>query len=354
MSTSIRLKKSSVSSNAPTTGDIDYGELAINYADGKLYYKTSSNTIDYFGASSIGGGGYWTQNGSDVYYNTGNVGIGVTSPGEALEVDGNIEITGEFIGDLRGPITFKAEAGENLTLGDAVYISGVSGQTPIVSKADADDASKMPAFGLVEATTTSGNPCTVITFGTFIGYDTVNTNNSPTWALGDTLYIDTTPGGLTNVPPTGESSLIQNIGKVQRVDSTDGRIKVGGAGRTNATPNLNEGRLFVGNASNQAVADGTIHVDIANTRVGINDTTPSYTLDVNGTFRTTGNSIIGDGVGDTLTINAGTIDVPSISSGTDNTVLVYNGTSIVTDEIDPRVWGSTLVDGSGTANKIAK
>jgi hypothetical protein len=354
MATSIRLKKSAVSSNAPTTGDIDYGELAINYNDGKLYYKTSSDTIDYFGASSIGGGGYWTLNGSDVYYNTGNVGIGVTAPGEALEVDGNIEITGDFIGDLRGPVTFKAQASENLTLGDVVYISGVSGQTPTVGKADADDATKMPAFGLVSATTTSGNPCTVVTFGTFIGYDTVNTPNSPTWALGDTLYVSTTAGGLTNVAPTGESSLIQNIGKVQRIDATDGRIKVGGAGRTNATPNLNEGRLFVGNASNQAVADGTIHVDIANTRVGINDTTPSYTLDVNGTFRTTGNSIIGDGVGDTLTINAGTIDVPSISAGTDNTVLVYNGTSIVTDEIDSRVWGSTLVDGSGTTNKIAK
>ena len=54
MGTSIRLKKSAVSTNAPGTGDIDYGELAINYNDGKLYYKTSSNTIDFFGASSIG------------------------------------------------------------------------------------------------------------------------------------------------------------------------------------------------------------------------------------------------------------------------------------------------------------
>jgi hypothetical protein len=54
MGTSIRLKKSAVSTNAPDTGDIDYGELAINYNDGKLYYKTSSNTIDFFGASSIG------------------------------------------------------------------------------------------------------------------------------------------------------------------------------------------------------------------------------------------------------------------------------------------------------------
>src|SRR6056300_394524 len=107
MSTSIRLKKSAVTSNAPTTGDIDYGELAINYADGKLYYKTSSNTIDYFGSVGAGGTSLWTLNGSDIYYNSGNVGIGVTDPGEALEVDGNVEITGEFIGDLRGPVTFK-------------------------------------------------------------------------------------------------------------------------------------------------------------------------------------------------------------------------------------------------------
>ena len=354
MGTSIRLKKSAVSTNAPGTGDIDYGELAINYNDGKLYYKTSSDTIDFFGASSIGGGGYWTKNGSDVYYNSGNVGIGVTSPGEALEVDGNVEITGEFIGDLRGPVTFKAQASEDLTLGDVVYISGISGQTPTVGKADADDAAKMPAFGLVQATTTSGNPCTVVTFGTFVGYDTVNTNNSPTWSVGDTLFVDTTAGGLTNVAPSGESALIQNIGKVQRVDASDGRIKVGGAGRTNATPNLNEGRLFVGNANNQAVADDTVHIDIANTRVGINDTTPTFTLDVNGTFRTTGNTTLGDAGADTVTINATTVDIPNVAAGTDNTVLVYNGSTILTDEIDSRVWGSTLIDGSGTANTIAK
>ena len=164
--------------------------------------------------------------------------------------DGDLEVTnGDIIGDLRGPVVFQAKASEALTKGDVVYISGVSGQTPTVGKADADDSAKMPAFGLVQSDTSLNNTCTIVTFGTFIEYDT----STPGWSLGDTLYVSTTAGSLTNTAPTGESSLVQNIGKVQRVDSTDGRIKVGGAGRSNATPNLNDGNIFIGNASNQAV-----------------------------------------------------------------------------------------------------
>lgn len=44
----VLLKKSSVSANAPGTGNLDYGEVAINYADGRLYYKNSSNVIKNF------------------------------------------------------------------------------------------------------------------------------------------------------------------------------------------------------------------------------------------------------------------------------------------------------------------
>lgn len=49
----VLLKKSSVSSNVPGTGDLDYGEIAINYADGRLYYKNSSNEIKNFVDSDI-------------------------------------------------------------------------------------------------------------------------------------------------------------------------------------------------------------------------------------------------------------------------------------------------------------
>jgi hypothetical protein len=63
MSNRIVLKKSSTIGKIPQASDLEYGELAINYADGKLYYKNSNNAIDEFvsssatvaGVASIGG-----------------------------------------------------------------------------------------------------------------------------------------------------------------------------------------------------------------------------------------------------------------------------------------------------------
>jgi len=52
MSNQIILKKSSVGAKVPTTSDLVYGELALNYADGKLYFKDSSNTIQHLGSST--------------------------------------------------------------------------------------------------------------------------------------------------------------------------------------------------------------------------------------------------------------------------------------------------------------
>lgn len=43
--TVIKLKRSADPGNTPLPGNIDYGEVAINYADGKLFYKTAGATI---------------------------------------------------------------------------------------------------------------------------------------------------------------------------------------------------------------------------------------------------------------------------------------------------------------------
>ena len=41
----ILLKRSSISGKIPDSSDLSYGELALNYTDGVLYYKNSSNAI---------------------------------------------------------------------------------------------------------------------------------------------------------------------------------------------------------------------------------------------------------------------------------------------------------------------
>lgn len=57
MANKIILKKSSVVGKEPLVTDLDYGELALNYADGRLYFKTADNQIDSF---ATGGGGSGT------------------------------------------------------------------------------------------------------------------------------------------------------------------------------------------------------------------------------------------------------------------------------------------------------
>jgi hypothetical protein len=45
MTNKITIKRSSVPGKVPAAGDLDFGELAINYADGNLFFKNSSNTV---------------------------------------------------------------------------------------------------------------------------------------------------------------------------------------------------------------------------------------------------------------------------------------------------------------------
>jgi hypothetical protein len=53
----IILKKSSVVDKVPLPADLAYGELALNYADSKLFFKKPDNTIGTIGGASGGGGG---------------------------------------------------------------------------------------------------------------------------------------------------------------------------------------------------------------------------------------------------------------------------------------------------------
>ena len=241
-----------------------------------------------------------------------------------LAVGGELEVTGDIIGDLRGATLFKAQAGETLAKGDVVYISGISGNTTVVSKADADDAAKMPAFGLVAAAASSGNPVDVYTFGELSGLDTSS------FSEGDELFVSTTTGTLTNSAPTGESSKLQKIAKVTRSDNSAGSVFIMGAGRSNAVPNLDDGDIFIGNASNQAVS-ATLDTSIVPENGNLYHTTERVQDVTGGQFVTngthTGISFAYDDANDgaiDATVSLASFDTDDLSEGSTN--LYYTST----------------------------
>jgi hypothetical protein len=56
MATIIKLKGSAVPNLAPSVNDLSYKEVALNYADGRLYYKNAAGQIAYFSAGATAGG----------------------------------------------------------------------------------------------------------------------------------------------------------------------------------------------------------------------------------------------------------------------------------------------------------
>ncbi len=170
----------------------------------------------------------------------------ITFPDE----DGNVAILqGESLPKALSFPVKNPSSDTTLLKGQIVYISGYSGNKPEVSLASSSTSATMPAFGFIQKNISPEQEGYVVYSGLFKNIDTNSSYNE-----GDTLYVsDSTPGSFVNSPPSG-GSLIQNIGKIIRADSSNGEIIVGGAGRTNATPNLDQGYFFLGNTSNQAFA----------------------------------------------------------------------------------------------------
>jgi hypothetical protein len=127
MANTVKLKKSSVLGKIPQSADLDYGELALNYADGKLYFKDSSNVIQLFGASSATD----TLTNQAVNNSTiNNTSIGATTPSTgaftSLSATGNITAGQNLVsnfssGDEGGEITLNKPA-TNTTISTSVTI----------------------------------------------------------------------------------------------------------------------------------------------------------------------------------------------------------------------------------------
>lgn len=181
-------------------------------------------------------------------------------------------------------IACKNTSGVAISKGDPVYITGTVGTSFIIqiAKADASDSAKMPAVGLAETDLGLNAEGFVIVSGVLknLTTDPLSTSDG-TPSSNDTVYVKA-GGGLTRTKPTGSGNLIQNVGKVGRVNSANaGSLAVSTIMRTNDVPNLTTGKIWVG-SSTYTTESTVVHLDETNGRMGIGTTSPGYKLDVNG------------------------------------------------------------------------
>ena len=294
------LRTNETASDPSTPIDGEGGIIYTKSADGKLYYKsnevseveisangghTDEDIEDIAGALVVTGG---TKTGISIAYNDadGDMDFLVDHDAAANFVaaehyrwDNDIQSTAtinhvNLSSDTPGEtevlvmndgdavwghgekihIQVRNDEGSTISAGQPLYSKGEIGGSNriLVGICDANDSAKMPCIGIAhsEMNTTS----TKDNFAVVSGIYNTNLSGFTSLAVGDNLYIQD-DGSLSQTKPTGETSLIQNVGIVLRTNGTicQGML-VSAIGRTNDVPNLDQNALFIGNASNQAVA----------------------------------------------------------------------------------------------------
>jgi len=151
-------------------------------------------------------------------------------------------------------IECKNTSGSTITKGTPVYVTGTVGTSfrVEVAPADAGNSAKMPAVGVLETDLANNGEGYAVTGGLLKNLTTDPIDGTNT-ASNNTIYVKS-GGGLTMTKPTG-TNLIQNIGKVARVNSSNaGSIIVSSILRTNDLPNIAQNNIWLGNSSSVPTA----------------------------------------------------------------------------------------------------
>jgi len=154
---------------------------------------------------------------------------------QVMETDGNGNLSFNDVHTMLEDVY----SGEAITKGDPLYISGSQGAKPIVYKADAAIASKMPVTYIALETVGANTNTRGIILGLIEGI------NLTGYAVGTEVYI-AAGGGWTSTRPTG-SAIIQILGYVTK-EGSGGKGLILNPGPANL-PNLQTGYVWVGNNS---------------------------------------------------------------------------------------------------------
>lgn len=138
MASKIILKKSSVAAKAPVAGDLEFGELAINYTDSKLYFKKADGSIDAFTSAAAS---------APVTSVGGN--IGAVTDAQLLASIKNVDGTGsgldaDFLDGLNASAFYLASNPNGYTSNTGT-VTSVGATAPLVSSGGTAPSISIPA-----------------------------------------------------------------------------------------------------------------------------------------------------------------------------------------------------------------
>jgi hypothetical protein len=187
--TPISIYYSSTASNTPTAGNLVAGELAINTADGKLFYKDSAGVVQVIGTK----GGVGSSTTTQVLYNSSGLIVGsanMTFSGTTLTLANDASISGLTVGKGGGSVSNNTAVGVGVLAATATGggNNGLGWNTLVsVTSGSANDA-----FGQQTL-----NKTTTGSYNDAFGYQTLynNTTGSSNVAFGAlALNANTTAG----------------------------------------------------------------------------------------------------------------------------------------------------------------
>jgi hypothetical protein len=197
----------------------------------------------------------------------GNIGIGTTSPSELLTINGNIRL---------GPAADS----------NADYFIKSSGQLTIAANDASTQDASFTSLSMVSGVSTNQSVITVVGSSTlkYMSFATSNTERMRIDSTGNVGIGTSTPTQMLHIQKSGSDNYIKvdagstNSNNYSGIMFTEHNINFGWSLRFSA---LNDG-LYISYQDNTPAFTDLVSFNRANNSVGINTTSPAYTLDVNG------------------------------------------------------------------------
>jgi hypothetical protein len=352
--TPISIYYSATTTNVPTAGNLVAGELAINTADGKLFYKDSSGVVQVIAGK--GGAGVAGGSNTQVQYNSSGSLAGsanMTFNGTTFTLANDASISGLTVGKGSGTTTQST----------AIGAAALSGSNSV-------GYNTAVGYFALQLNTSGAN-------NTAVGNQALNVNTSgiQNTGIGSFALFSNTTGGSNNV--LGQSAMYYNttgsnntaVGQsaLQSNTTASNNTAVGyqaGYSNTTGTPNT-----FIGNAAGYANSTGGANTALGyasgyNNTKGLGNTFIGYQSGF--TFNdTTGaniyNTFVGTNSGYSVTTGSANTFVGAsntgygagylVTTGSKNTILGgYNGNQ---GSLDIRTSNNYCVISDGDGNPRA-